>query len=199
MRRTLEAGLVAEFETPAQIVRAAHEMRGMGYVKLEAFTPYPMLELEHAIGLRRSSLGWLVFACALFGAAAAYLVQWWTSAVDYPLDVGGRPPNSPPAFVPITFEMAILAAGVSSLVALVVISGLPALYQPVFDIPGFHRATIDRFFLAVSATDPAFDRSAVGERLHAVGALRVEPVGLGPRQPGEGQPGEGQPGEGGVA
>lgn len=186
MKRKLEAGLVAEFETAEQIMRAAHEMRGMGYVKLEAFTPYPMLELEKAIGLRRSTLGWVIFGCALLGGAGAYLLQWWTSVIDYPLDVGGRPPHSAPAFVPITFELTILSAGISALVALIVISGLPALYQPVFDVPGFDRASIDRFFLAVSATDPAFERGEVGDRLRAVGALRVEPVGLGPRQAGEG-------------
>jgi hypothetical protein len=177
MKAVMQAGLVGEFETAEGIVRAAHELRKLGYRSVDAFTPFPMLEVERAIGLRRSRLGWVIFPCALAGALLAYLLQWWTSAIDYPLDVGGRPPHSSPAFIPITFEMCVLASGLSALVALVVASGWPRLWQPVFEVRGFERASIDRFFLAVSAFDPAFDREVTAAHLASVGAMRVEAVG----------------------
>jgi len=184
MRRTLKAGLVGEFESAEGIIRAVHELRKLGYKKMDAYTPYPLSAVEKAIGLRRSALGWVIFPFALTGATLAYLLQWWTSAIDYPLDVGGRPTHAAPAFVPITFEMGVLSAGLTALVSLLIFSGLPALWQPVFEVEGFERASIDRFFLAISIHDPAFDRAATAARLAELGAMRVSPVGLS-REEGE--------------
>jgi hypothetical protein len=178
MKKTMRAGVVGEFESAEAIVRAAHQLRKLGYRDLDAFTPFPIYDLELAIGLRRSKLGWVIFPCALAGAAIAYLVQWWTAAVDYPLDVGGRPAHAALAFVPITFEMGVLTTGLTALVALAVVSGWPALWQPVFEVPDFERASIDRFFLSVSASDPIFDRETTSRRLASLGAERVSAVGL---------------------
>jgi hypothetical protein len=175
----LANGLVAEFETVDKLVRATVELRRHGYRQLHAFTPYPVRAVEKAIGLGRSRIAWFVFPCAMAAVLGAYLLQWWTSAVDYPLNVGGRPAHAPPAFVPVTFEMGVLFAALSAVLLLAAFSRLTTLWQPVFDVPGFERASIDRFFLAVSRADPAFDREATRHRLTLLGALRVELVGGG--------------------
>ncbi|UQA54572.1 DUF3341 domain-containing protein [Polyangium aurulentum] len=175
----LGKGLLAEFETVDQLVRAAVELRKLGYRRLDAFTPYPVAAVERAIGLGRSHIPWIVFPCAMAGAAGAYLLQWWTNAVDYRLEVGGRPAHAPPAFVPITFEMGVLFAALSAVLALAVFSRLTTLWQPIFDVPGFERASVDRFFLAIDHADPAFDLELTAQRLHLLGAVRVELVGGG--------------------
>jgi hypothetical protein len=175
----LSNGLVAEFETVDKLVRATVELRRQGYRRLDAFTPYPVLAVEKAIGLGRSPIPWFVFPCAMAAAFGAYLLQWWTNAVDYPLNVGGRPAHAPPAFVPVTFEMGVLFAGLSAVLLLAAFSRLTTLWQPVFEVPGFERASIDRFFLAVSGADSAFDLEATRQRLALLGAVRVEVVGGG--------------------
>jgi hypothetical protein len=174
----LRKGLLAEYETPDALVTALNELRKRGFRRLDAYTPYPLLAAERAIGLFRSRICWVVFPFAITAATVAYLVQWWCNAVDYPLNVGGRPPHSAPAFVPITFEMAVLFTGLTALAVLCVYARLPTLWEPIFEVPGFERASIDRFFLAVDETDPAFDRDTVTRLLESMGALRVVPVGL---------------------
>lgn len=169
----MRRALMAEFGDAEAVVRAARELRADGYRGLDAFVPFPMRELEEALGLRRSRIGWVALAGGLAGSAAAYLLQWWTSAVDYPLRVGGRPAHAPPMFVPISFEMGVLGATLGALVALLVVTGLPALWHPVFEAPGFEGATIDRFWIAVDAADPAFERDRTGRRLERLGAVRL--------------------------
>lgn len=180
MRRTLQAGIVGAFDTPEEVIRAAHELRKAGYRRLEGYTPYPLLELERAIGQGRSRIAFVVFPFAIAGAAAAYLVQWWTNAVDYPLNSGGRPAHAAPAFVPATFEMAVLLSALSACIILAIWSGLPALWQPIFEVHGFERASIDKFFLAISDLDPAFDREATARKLTELGASHVDAFGARP-------------------
>ncbi|MDI1446928.1 DUF3341 domain-containing protein [Polyangium sp. 6x1] len=180
MRRSQQSGIVGAFDTPEEVIRAAHELRKSGYRRLEGYTPYPLLDLERAIGRGRSRIGFVVFPFAIAAAAIAYLVQWWTNAVNYPLDSGGRPAHAPPAFVPATFEMGVLFASLSACIILAIWSGLPALWQPIFEVPGFDRASIDKFFLAISDRDPAFDREAIARTLKELGASRVEPFGVHP-------------------
>jgi len=178
MARIMRRGLVGEFESHEAIVFAARELVKAGYRRLDAFTPYPITELERLILRKRSPICWVVFPFGMAGAAGGYLVQWWTNAVDYPLNAGGRPAHAPPAFVPVVFEMGVLASALSALVLLALWSGLPALWQPVFEVPGIERASIDRFFMAVLAEDPAFDREATAQKLRSLGALSVASVGL---------------------
>jgi hypothetical protein len=178
MNDKVPAGIVAEFDTHERIVHAAHEMRTEGYLMLDAHTPYPMRDLENAIGMHRSPINWVVFPMGITAAGLAYLLQYWTSAVDYPLNVGSRPPHSPLAFVPITFEMAVLFSALTAVLTLAAWSKLPALWQPVFEVQGFERASIDRFFLWVSDKDPAFHPTLTTTLLFELGALRVLPVGL---------------------
>jgi len=178
MHDKLHSGIVAEFDTHERIVHAAREMRLEGYHALDAFTPYPMRDLENALGMRRSPIGWVVFPIGLVAAALAYIMQWWTNAVDYPLDVGGRPAHAVLAFVPITFEMGVLFSALAAALTLAVWSNLPALWRPVFEVPGFDRASIDRFFLWISKEDVAFHPILSTTLLFELGAVRVMPVGL---------------------
>lgn len=178
MNRRMQAGIVAEFDTHERIVHAAREMRVEGYNSLDAFTPYPMRDLENALGMRRSPINWVVFPMGLVAAALAYVLQWWTSAVSYPLEIGGRPAHAMLAFVPITFEMGVLFSALTAVLTLAAWSDLPALWRPVFDVPGFDRASIDRFFLWISDNDAAFHPHLSTNLLFELGALRVVPVGL---------------------
>jgi Protein of unknown function (DUF3341) len=174
----LPAGVIAEFDTHELIVHAAREMRQEGYLFLDAFTPYPMRDLENALGMQRSRINWVVFPFGLIAAALAYYLQYWTSAVDYRLNVGGRPPHAFLAFVPITFEMGVLFSALTAALTLAIWSKLPALWQPVFEVQGFERASLDRFFLWVADKDRAFHPTLTTTLLYELGALRVVPVGL---------------------
>jgi len=178
MNKKGPAGIVAEFETHERIVQAVRELRAEGYAVLDAYTPYPMRDLENALGMRRSLINWVVFPMGLLAAALAYFLQWWTNAVDYRLNVGSRPAHSPLAFVPITFEMGVLFSALTAVLVLAAWSKLPALWQPIFEVPGFDRASIDRFFLWVSDEDPSFHPTLTTTLLFELGALRVLPVGL---------------------
>lgn len=178
MPKKFAGGIVAEFETHERIVNAARELRTEGYGPLDAYTPYPMRELESALGMRRSPINWVVFPCALIAAGLAYFLQYWTNAVDYRLEVGGRPPHSPLAFVPITFEMGVLFSALTAVITLALWSKLPRLWQPVFEIPGFDRASIDRFFLWIPDGDTALHPTLTPNLLFELGALRVIPVAM---------------------
>jgi hypothetical protein len=167
------AEILAEFETEQQLSAAARTLRAQGYRALDAYIPYPAAEVEEALGLRRSWLSRYVLVAGLVGAGAAYVAQWWISAVDYPLNIGGRPQHSPLAFVPITFEMGVLLAALVAVAALLLLAGLPRLWHPVFAVPGFERATIDRFWLSISAADPQFDRLRTAQELAATGPLQI--------------------------
>ncbi|WP_437475684.1 DUF3341 domain-containing protein [Sorangium sp. So ce1014] len=169
----MRRGLLAEFETPEAMLRAITELRSRGYRRLDAFTPYPVHGVDEALGLRRSPLNWIVLPFALAGAAGGYLVQWYNNAYDYPLNVGGRPQHAAPAFVPITFEMTVLASALAGFVALLVLMRLPELWSPIFDVPGFERATIDRFWIGIDARDPALISPLAERDLTDLGALAV--------------------------
>jgi hypothetical protein len=169
----MRTDLVAEFDAPERLVRAIVDLRRRGYRDLDAFSPYPVKGIDEALALRRSPISWLVLPVWMATAAGAYLIQWWCNARDYPLDVGGRPPNSPPAFVPITFEMGILGAAIGSIMLFLALAGLPQLYDPLFATEGFERASEDRFFLGIDSRDPAFDARALVRTLTDLGALRV--------------------------
>ena len=169
----METGLLAEFRTPEDLVRVVRELRARGYQRLDAFSPYPVHGLEEAIGLTRSNLNLTVFPLAVLGAAFGFLVQWWCNAHDYKLNVGGRPLNSIPASIPITFEAGVLTASLLGLLVLLILCKLPALYSPLFDVPGFERASIDRFWVGIDERDPSFDELQGERDLRELGALSV--------------------------
>jgi hypothetical protein len=176
----MQDGLLGEFSDTTALRRAAERLREQGYRLLDAYSPYPVPGLEAALGMRRSPLTLMVFPIATTGGALAYLVMWFANAYAYPLNVGGRPAHAIPAFVPITFEMTVLSAGLSALFLVFLLSRLPRLSHSLFDVEGFERASIDRHFLAVDERDPKFDPASTELDLKEAGALRVVPFGGSP-------------------
>lgn len=151
-------GLMAEFDTPEELLAAAQRARDAGYRQMDAYTPFPVEGLAEAIGFRRTWLPLIVLIGGIIGCLSGYLLQYWTSVIDYPLNIGGRPLHSWPAFVVVTFELTILFAALSAVLGMLALNGLPMPYHPVFNVPRFAFATRDRFFLCLEATDPQFDR-----------------------------------------
>lgn len=169
----MRAGILAEFRTPEDLLRAVHELRRRGFRQLDAFTPYPVKGLEQALALPRSHLNLLVFPFAMGGAALAYVIQWWCNAVDYPLNVGGRPLLSWPAWVPIVFETGVLVASFVGFFLFCWLSGLPDLYAPLSDVEGFQRASTVSFWVGVDERDPEFNATSLEAILTELGALHV--------------------------
>jgi hypothetical protein len=169
----MHTGLLAELRTPEDLLHAVHELRRHGYRRLDAFTPYPVKGLEEAVGIRRSLLAWIVFPIAVAGAGLGYLIQLFCNAIDYPLNVGGRPLNSVPAFIPITFETGVLAASLGGVFVFLLLTGLPRLHAPVDDVEGFQRASIDTFWVGVDDRDPRFDAEELTRLFHDLGAVSV--------------------------
>lgn len=142
------SGLLAELGTAAQRPEATRRMTKLGYRDLDAFSPYPIEAVKGGVSLRRSPIALLMFGGGVLGAVLGYGLQWWTNGVDYPLNVGGFPAHSPPAFIPPTFEtMALSSLRSPGSSASSTPSGLPRLWHPVFEVDGFERATVDWFFL----------------------------------------------------
>ena len=169
-------GLMAEFADPAMLLLAAREAHAAGYRRMDAFTPLPIDGLADAIGFRRTRLPLIVLLGGLAGAAGGFLMQYWIAVIDYPVDVGGRPFNSWPSFIPVTFELAILSAAFAALLAMLGLNGLPMPYHPVFNVPRFALATRDRFFLCIEARDPQFDPDATRRFLEGLHAAEVNEV-----------------------
>jgi hypothetical protein len=149
---------MAEFTGPDELLQAAKAAYDAGYRRMDAYSPLPVEGLAEALGFRRTSVPLIVLVMGLLGCMGGFLLQYWISAIDYPLNVGGRPYNSWPAFVPVTFELTILCAAFGALVGMLVLNGLPMPYHPVFNVTRFAQATRDRFFLCIEAVDPNFDR-----------------------------------------
>jgi hypothetical protein len=166
--------LLAEFATEARLAAAIRELRGLGYRRFEAYLPFPSHEVEDALARPRSRLPIAVFVAGIGGAAGAYGLQWLVDAYLYPLVVGGRPPHFPLAFVIITFEMGVLLAALCAFVGTLVLGRLVRLVDDVQGTPGFDSATRDRFWLEVSARDPAFDAERTFQALARAGATRIE-------------------------
>ena len=165
--------LLAEFDSPEAIVRAARALHEQGYRRLEAFTPYPIVDLEEALAIPRSKIPRLVFAAGACGAMVGYGVQLWLNAYDYPLNVGGRPLHSAPSMIPITFETTVLFAVLATFFGFFFFARLPRLSHPVLDVPGFERAGVDRFWLAIEQADAHFDPARSRVQLEELGAGRL--------------------------
>jgi len=157
--------LLAQFDTPTALVDALRRAREAGYEQVEAYSPYPIDELEHVAPRERVQIPHLMFAGGLAGAVGGWALQYYCTAIGYPMNIGGRPLNSWPLYVPIIFEMTVLAAATVGVVAMIALNGLPRPYQPVFNVPEFAAASRDKFFLAIEAADPRFERQATAEFL----------------------------------
>lgn len=150
-------GLVAEFNSPDELVAAAHAVHAEGYTHIDAYSPYPIEEVCEAIGLHGNRLPLIVLLGGIAGGLFGFGLQYWTTVIDYPLNVGGKPFNSWPMFVPVTFECIILFGALSAVLGMIAMNGLPQPYHPIFNTPNFERASSDGFFLCIEATDPKFD------------------------------------------
>src|SRR5712691_9490539 len=151
-------GLMAEFEEPEQLIAAANRAYAAGYRKMDAYSPMPVEGLAEAIGFTRNWVSLTVLIGGLAGCIGGFSLLWWICIVAYPHNVGGRPFNSWPAFIPITFECTVLLAALSSVIGMLAMNKLPMPYHPVFNVHSFaERASVDRFFLCIEATDPKFD------------------------------------------
>jgi hypothetical protein len=164
-------GLMVEFETARQILDAARGAWQAGYRQMDAYTPYPVEGLAQELGLTKTRVPFVIFLAGLVGAGAGYFMQAYTMAVDYPLNVGNRPLNSWPVFVPIIFEVMILVSSLAALLGMLFLNGLPRPHHPVFNVPRFARASQDRFFLCIEASDPQFDRSETEQFLSGLKPL----------------------------
>ena len=169
---------MAEFETPTALVEAATKARLAGYRKMDAYSPIPIEALDEALDLKRTRLPMLVFLGGLAGCLAGFGLEYWASAIEYPMNIGGRPYNSWPQFIPVTFETTVMGAALTCFFGMWALNGLPKPYHPVFNVPAFARASTDRFFLCIESEDPKFDREATWqflEGLHPVGVSEVAP------------------------
>ena len=169
-------GLMAEFDQPADLVRACHAAREAGYRKLDAYTPFPMEAVFEALHLHKNAMPLIVLCGALFGAIGGISLEYWVSVIAYPLNVDGKPFFSLPQFIPVMFECTILGGALSAVLGMLALNGLPMPYHPVFNVPSFALASRDRFFLAIEATDPKFDRAATRKFLEELTPLSVSEV-----------------------
>ena len=169
-------GIMAEFEGPNELVHAARRVYEAGYRRINGYSPYPIEELSEAIGFTHSSLPLIVFIGGLVGGIGGFLMQYWIEVINYPINVGGKPYNSWPAFIPITFECTVLVAAFSAVLGMLVLNKLPQPYHPVFNAPNFALATRDRFFLVVEANDPKYEHDRVAELLKSLNAQEVVDV-----------------------
>ncbi len=150
-------GLLAEFDNPADVIAATRDAYAEGYRFMEAYSPFPVEGLAEALGFHRNGISRIVLLGGLAGGIGGFFMLWYSSVVHFPLDIGGRPYNSWPAFIPITFELTILVASISAVLGMLGLNGLPRPHHPVFNVPGFALASRNRFFLCLQARDPLFD------------------------------------------
>jgi uncharacterized membrane protein len=169
-------GVMAEFEDPTALVHAAHAAYQKGFRKLDAYSPFPIEELSDALHLHKNKLPLIVLVGALTGALTGYLLQYFVTVIYFPINVAGRPLHSWPSYIVITFELTILFGGISAVLGLLGLCGLPMPYHPVFNVPRFSAAMNDRFFLCIEATDPLFDLENTSRFLEGMEPKEVSQV-----------------------
>jgi hypothetical protein len=171
-------GLMAEFETPEQLLEAVRRARTAGYRRIDAYAPFAVEGLAEALNFREVRLPFIILLCGALSGAAAFLFQYHIAVIDFPLNVGGRPYDSWPAFTLITFEFTVLGAALAAFVGMLAFNGLPLPYHPVFNVEDFGQASQDRFFLCIEARDPLFEIVATRQflsDLHPLGIQEVAP------------------------
>jgi hypothetical protein len=175
--RSLVHGVMGEFETPEQLLAATRSARDAGYRRVDAYTPFPIEGLAHALNFRWTWVPFITLLGGVMGGLGGFGLQYWCSAITYPLNIGGRSLNSWPAFIPVTFELTVLGASIFSVVGMLALNRLPQPYHPVFNVERFAHASTDRFFLCIEARDPKFDLAETSrflQNLHAVHVTEVK-------------------------
>jgi hypothetical protein len=166
-------GLLAEFDTPTELVAAAAQVRDAGYKKTDAFSPFPLHEIDEALGIKRSILPFLVLGGGIVGLMTGLGLQWFVHVWDYPLIVGGRPYFSLPSFIPASYELTILLAAFTAVFGMILLNGLPQPYHPVFNVPRFALATREKFFLLIERRDAKFDYETTRSFMESLNAQEV--------------------------
>jgi hypothetical protein len=169
-------GVMGEFETPDAILHAARKAREAGYRHITAYTPIPVEGLAQIIGFRWTAVPLITLLGGLAGGLSGFGMEYWMSVMSYPINVGGRPLNSWPAFIPVTFELTILGASLSAVFGMLALNRLPQPYHPVFNVERFSRASTDRFFLCIESRDPKFHLAESAKFLQSVSAQHVSEV-----------------------
>ena len=169
-------GLMAEFDSVDEVIAAARRVYSAGYRKIDAYSPFPLEELSEAIGFHRNGVALVCLVGGLLGGTAAYILQWWINTHGYPVNIGGRPLHSWPSFIVITFELTILFGGISAVLGMLALNGLPMPYHPVFNVPRFAMATKDRFFLIVFSSDPKYKPAEVRQFLESLQPRSISEV-----------------------
>jgi len=169
-------GVMGEYAESEKLLAAAKTARALGYRALDAYAPFPVEGLDEALELPDSPMPLIILVGGIAGCATGYGLQYWASVLSYPLNSGGRPLNSWPAFIPVTFELTILFAALAAVFGMILINGLPLPYHPVFNVPRFSLASKSRFFLVVEARDPLFQAAAARTFLEESGAEEVYDV-----------------------
>jgi hypothetical protein len=165
-------GLMAEFDSAQELVAAAHKTHAAGYKKVDAYSPFPIEGLAEAIGFEKNRVALVV----LIGGLSAYSLQYWVAAITYPTNVGGRPYHSWPSFIIVTFELTILFAGLSAVIGMLALNGLPMPYHPVFNVAEFAKATDNKFFLVVFSSDPNYDVAGTRQFLQGLSPRMIAEV-----------------------
>jgi len=165
---------LAEYESTGDILHAAEHVRDAGYRKWDVHTPFPIHVMDGAMGLKDSSVGWIVLAMGLTGCISAFLLMWWTNGNDYPLIIGGKPPDSLPSMVPVMFELTVLLSAFGAVFGMLGINQLPKHWHPVFFSKRFEKCSDDRFFISIEAADPKFDLVTTRALLEETGPTGIE-------------------------
>ena len=176
--RTGTYGVIAEFTSPAELTAAAEAARDAGYTEMDAFSPFPIHGLHELVGMRSAGMSAIVLIGGIIGGIAGFFMCWYANVISYPLNIGGKPLNSWPAWIPITFECTILLASFAAVFGMLALNGLPMPYHPVFNVPRFALASRNRFFLCIEARDPKFSLEHTRRFLETLGPREVSTVAL---------------------
>ena len=176
MKDTATYGLMAEFDDVNTVITAARRVYGAGYRKIDAYSPFPVEELSEAIGFHKNGVALVCLVGGLLGCTGAFTLQWWINTISYPINIGGRPLNSWPSFIIVTFEMTILFSGLSAVFGMLALNGLPMPYHPVFNVPRFEFASKDRFFIVIFSSDRNYDPTRTRQFLEGLNPISVAEV-----------------------
>ena len=169
-------GISAEFDNTELLLAAARKIKAAGFTRVDAYSPMPVEGMSEAIGYRNKQMPALMFCGALFGGTSGYFMQWYANTQSYVLSLGGRPYHTWPNFIVITFEATVLFSALTGVFGMLALNGLPTLYHPIYNTPGFERASQDRHFIAIEARDKNFDFDKSLALMQSLGALNVEVV-----------------------
>jgi Protein of unknown function (DUF3341) len=176
MKDTGTYGLMAEFDDVNNVITAARRVYGAGYRKIDAYSPFPVEELSEAIGFHKNGVALVCLVGGLLGCTGAFTLQWWINTISYPINIGGRPLNSWPSFIIVTFEMTILFSGLSAVFGMLALNGLPMPYHPVFNVPRFEFASKDRFFIVIFSSDKNYHATRTRQFLEGLNPISVAEV-----------------------